>query len=92
MECLRLEGECTIYRAAELKPLLLDALKPSGRVILDLSGVSEIDSAGVQLLLLAKRQAEALSCEFSLSAPSPAVAEVFQVLDLHGQFGLQAAA
>jgi len=42
-------GELTIYRAAELRDLLLAGVAAGARRF-DLSGVTEIDSAGLQLL------------------------------------------
>lgn len=83
---LRIEGELTIYRAAELKPALLQPLA-AGSVELDLSAVTEIDSAGVQLLMLAKREASLHDSGFRLANHSAAVLEVFELLDLAGYFG-----
>ena len=51
---LRIEGELTIFRAMELKPVMLADPLPEE---IDLSGVTELDTAGVQLLMLAKRTA-----------------------------------
>ena len=81
---LRLEGELSIYRAAELKQALLDEPAPSE---LDLSGVTDIDSAGVQLLMLAKKTAQTHQRELRLVAHSPAVTEVFELLNLALFFG-----
>ena len=80
---LRIEGELTIFRAAELKPLLLADPLP---LEIDLSGVTDIDTAGVQLLILAKNTARAQQRELRLVAHSPAVKEVFALLDLAGYF------
>lgn len=79
---LRLEGELTIYRAAELKPVILDAVRRAAEPVLDLSEVSEIDTAGVQLLLLARREAAALDRPLQLQAPSHPVQEAFELLAL----------
>jgi anti-anti-sigma factor len=84
---LRLDGELTIYRAAELKPLILESLHKAAELEIDLSGVSEIDSAGVQLLMLAKREAQATRCQVRFSGHSPAVLEVFDLFDLAAYFG-----
>jgi anti-anti-sigma regulatory factor len=59
---LRIEGELTIFRAMELKPVLL-AVPPVDEV--DLSGVTDLDTAGVQLLMLAKKTALAASATSS---------------------------
>ena len=80
---LRIEGELTIFRAAELKPVLLDHPAPSE---IDLSGVTELDTAGVQLLLLAKATALSEHRELRLMAHSPAVTEVFELLNLGAHF------
>ncbi|MEO8299169.1 MAG: STAS domain-containing protein [Burkholderiales bacterium] len=84
---LRIEGEFTVYRAAELKSLLLDAVASEPLVEVDLSAVSELDTAGLQLLMLAKRSALAANRELRLVKHSPAVVDVLQLLDLAAYFG-----
>ncbi len=79
---LRIEGELTIFRATELKPILL---APTLREI-DLSKVTELDTAGVQLLMLAKKTAQAAQRELRLVAHSPAVIEVFELLNVAAYF------
>ena len=80
---LRLQGELTIYRAAELKQALLAEPAP---IEIDLSGVTDIDTAGVQLLMLAKRVAQTEKRELRLVAHSQAVSEVFELLNLAAYF------
>ena len=88
MAGLSLDGELTIYRAAELKELLLNALAAgSGDLEVDLSGVSEFDSAGLQLLMLAKHTARQRGRELRLTGHSPAVLEVFELLNVAAHFG-----
>jgi len=81
---LRIEGELTIFRAMELKLALLP-VPPLTEI--DLSGVTEIDTAGVQLLMLAKKTALAEGRELRLLAHSPAVIEVFELLNVAAYFG-----
>lgn len=81
---LRIAGEMTIFRAAELKPLLLDTPAPTA---VDLSEVSEIDTAGLQLLLVARRDALAQQREFRLVAPSGAVVDLLALLEVTALFG-----
>jgi anti-anti-sigma factor len=86
----RIDGEFTIYRAAELAASLKAALAatPDGGVLdVDLSDVAEMDSAGVQLLLAAKRSADESGRALRLSGRSSAVAEVLAILQLTGHFG-----
>lgn len=88
---LRIEGEMTIYRAAELKDTLLapfgSARQDAPQIELDLSAVSDIDCAGVQLLMLAKKTAQQRHGELRLTGHSPAVVEAFELLNLSGYFG-----
>ena len=81
---LRIEGEFTIFRAMELKPALLPT-PPLDEI--DLSGVTDIDTAGVQLLMLAKKTALAEKRELRLVGHSPAVIEVFELLNVAAYFG-----
>jgi anti-anti-sigma factor len=78
-DVLRIEGELTIFRAAELKAQILGKKAPA---TIDLSGVTEIDTAGLQLLLLASRTALAEQRTFCLVAPSAAVREVIELLNV----------
>jgi anti-sigma B factor antagonist len=84
---LRIEGEMTIYRAAELKETLMTALEHPAGLEIDLSGVTEIDSAGIQLLLLAKRSTTANQRPLRLIGHSSAVTDAFDLLNLVGYFG-----
>jgi anti-sigma B factor antagonist len=84
---LRIEGEMTIYRAEELKRALIGPLLNAEQLEVDLSGVTEVDSVGLQLLLLAKRTARTLQGELRLVGHSPAVLEVFDLLKLAAYFG-----
>ena len=80
--CLAVEGEMTIYRAAELHPALLDAVRTQDAPALDLSAVTEFDSAGVQLLLVARREAARLGKRLVLAGASPAVRDACALLGL----------
>lgn len=84
---IKIEGELTIYRASELCVALQAALLQPGDLEIDLAEVSEMDSAGVQLLMAAKRSAQASQRQLRLTAHSPAVLEVFETLDLAAHFG-----
>lgn len=80
--CLAVEGEMTIYRAAELKPALLEAVRAQDAPALDLSAVTEFDSAGLQLLLMARREAQRLGKPLHVAGASPAVRDVCALLGL----------
>jgi anti-anti-sigma factor len=84
MSSLAVEGELSIYRASELKAALLDAVASGDALELDLSKVTEMDSAGLQLVLLAAREAKAAGKCFGIAARSPQVDEVLQLCGLEG--------
>jgi len=84
---VRLEGELSIYRAGELKQLLLDALNACDDLQIDLGGITEIDSSGVQLLLLIKNEALRCGKTFSMSRHSLAVIELLELYNLSPWFG-----
>jgi anti-sigma B factor antagonist len=83
---LALAGELTIYAAADLKRDLEAALE-EGDLELDLGGVEEADTAGIQLLLWLKGEAHAKGRNLVYSRHAPAVVEVMDLLGLAGQFG-----
>jgi len=63
---VQIELPLTIYHAAELKELMSDALERGAGVCFDVSAVPEIDCAGVQLLVAARRSAadRRQACDF----------------------------
>ncbi|MDO8772862.1 MAG: STAS domain-containing protein [Burkholderiaceae bacterium] len=82
-----IEGEMTIYNSLELKDKLLAPLDQCAHMEIDLAGVSEIDSAGLQLLVMAKNEATARGKTLRISGHSPAVLEILDVCNLEGFFG-----
>ena len=86
-KCLaRVEGEMTIYNAEALKEKLAPVLADKRPLEINLADVSEIDSAGVQLLMLAKKERAAQEHKLTLTEHSPAVVDVFELMDLVGYF------
>lgn len=84
---LMLDGAMTIYNAAEIKERLITSLRAAAVLQLDLSNVSEIDTAGFQLLVLAKREAQRLKHDLRIVAHSPAVQDVIEFFNMAGFFG-----
>ncbi|MSQ68083.1 MAG: anti-sigma factor antagonist [Gammaproteobacteria bacterium] len=83
---LKLVGELNIYAAAALHARLQATLVEGGPLELDLSEVSELDSAGVQQLLLLKRECELTGRALRVSAVSDAANAVLTLLNLRQQF------
>ncbi len=86
---LRIEGDMTIYRAAELKQTLMDGLRNHRQLEFDLSGVTEMDSAGFQLLMLVKREAQDAGKSVRFVAHSQACIEVIDTFSMAAAFGDQ---
>jgi anti-sigma B factor antagonist len=84
---LGIDDDLTIYTAAALKQALLDPLGRADEVEVELSRVAECDTAGFQLLVLLKREAEAEGKRLSLTGHSPAVLKVFDLYNMAGYFG-----
>ena len=80
-----IEGEFSIYRAAELAQALQawwPEAEAGGAVHVDLGAVTEMDSAGLQLLLSLQRSAQTQRLDFQLTAASDCVAEVLTLCAL----------
>jgi len=77
----------TIYTALDQKNELMPHLKADKECQLNLSEVTEIDSAGVQLLIHMKKEASIINNKFSLYHHSQAVVEVMDLLNLTAFFG-----
>ena len=84
---LTLETDLTIYNAPDHKRTLLAALEQANVVELDLAQVAEIDSAGLQVLLLAKRESLAAAKELRIVGHSPAVHELLDFFNVASYFG-----
>lgn len=84
---IAIEGELNIYTAAEWKQRLQDLVEQGENLELDLGAVQELDTAGLQLLIMAKREANARNRQLSLSNHSQAVLEVFELCGVAAFFG-----
>ncbi|MBS1162083.1 MAG: hypothetical protein H6R15_4502 [Proteobacteria bacterium] len=84
---LEITGELNIFTAAELRLQLLEALATGTELEVDLAQVGEIDSAGLQLMLAAKREAASRNLDLHFTGHSPAVCEALELLKLSGQLG-----
>ena len=84
---LPLEGEMTIYNAAEMKARLIEAIDNHKELEIDLARITEMDSAGFQLLLLAKREAGNQKKSLRLSNHSEACLELINLYHTAEFFG-----
>ena len=86
LSLLHIEGDMTIYTAAELKAELMIPMAQPGEREIDLSQVSDMDSAGLQILILAKREAARSGNHLRLTGHSRAVLEVLDMCNLAPYF------
>jgi anti-anti-sigma factor len=77
---LRLRGELDIAWVGDLTDALDRAAGP--QVVVDLSGLSFVDSSGAAALVRATQAAESAGRRLALVRPSPPVARVFELLGL----------
>jgi len=84
---IRVTGEVDLYSSPELRKKLLKTIPSSrGDVVVDLSGVSYIDSSGVATLVEGLRSARQHDIGFILSTPSEAVTQVLELARLDSVF------
>lgn len=86
MQTLDIQGELTVFTAAERKTQLLAFLKSSDELEINLADVSEIDTAGLQLLILIKREAAQANKTLSFVMHSQAVLEILELTNLTSAF------
>jgi len=84
---LTIDHDMTIYHAEALKSELMDKLEHHQVIELDLSRITEIDTSGIQLLMLAKRESMKQDKELRIVAHSPSVSELMDFYNIAGFFG-----
>lgn len=83
-QTLTLPDEVTIYEATTLHQTLSAALLSPDGATADLSHVAEIDTAGIQVLIWAGREAARLGHPLVLTRPSPVLLDTLALLGLTG--------
>jgi anti-anti-sigma factor len=84
---IRLAGELDIYAAATLREALLPILAQQHEIEIILDEVTEVDGAGLQLLIAAKGEAMRHGAQLQLSGHSVAVVKCLQLCRLTTYFG-----
>lgn len=88
MQTLELE-ELTIYTAAKEKANLVAFLATGDDLEINLANVEEIDTAGLQLLIMIKREAARQNKKLSFVLHSQAVLDILELANLSTIFGDQ---
>lgn len=81
------EGELTIYTAEQQKLQLMQAIEAQNAIVVDLSQVTELDTAGLQLLILAKLESHRRQVPFSMTGHTQAVLTVLDLCNMASFFG-----
>ena len=84
---ISLSEDLTIYHALEQKNQLLDALSSTDVLELDLLQVADIDTAGLQLLIMLKKEAQRAGKRVAIVAHSQPVHEVIDFCNLAAELG-----
>jgi len=84
---LTVAGDLSIYHAAKIKQRLIDGVRADSVLELDLSHVGEVDTAGFQLLMLAKRESQSLGHALRIVGHSQAVRDVIEFFNMVAFFG-----
>lgn len=84
---ISVDDEMTIYTALDHKHRFSECLRPGQSLQVNLAGVSEIDSAGLQLLMFLKQEATRLDIPLTLTQHSQAVVEVLELVNMATRFG-----
>jgi anti-anti-sigma factor len=81
-------GEVDADNCKELGAQLLDGTAGARRLVVDLAGLSFIDSSGISELLRVAERARDRDQAFELRDPSPVVKRVLEITGLLDHFGL----
>jgi len=84
---LQIVGSFTIFQATDFKAQLLELITDFGESLeIDLSAVEEMDTAGLQLLLLLRRELRAQHKNMVCVGMSPVVENMMEMLQLQHVF------
>ncbi|PCI27862.1 MAG: hypothetical protein COB67_07675 [SAR324 cluster bacterium] len=76
---LSFQEEFTIYDVAELKQQITTEVLDQGRVEIDLSDLSELDTSGLQLLIALQQSCRRNKQGFSISKVSPRIVALMEL-------------
>ncbi|GAB2181949.1 hypothetical protein DLREEDagrD3_21720 [Denitratisoma sp. agr-D3] len=83
-----IDGDMTIYDALAIKQHLITAARSNDSLNLDLSQVGAMDTAGVQLLIMAHKECQRQDKPFRITALSEAVSEIVGFYNLEALLGI----
>ncbi|MES0489800.1 MAG: STAS domain-containing protein [Leptospirales bacterium] len=84
---VKLEGELTIYFASQVLDAIYDLLNKTDKIAVDLSGIIEADTSGIQALIVIKREAFRRKKTIKYVNHSEIIVRLIDLLGLVGLFG-----
>lgn len=84
-----IDGGMNIYTISDIKKEMFESFHDCQSLELDLTGVTEMDTAGFQLLLLAKREAHLADKGFGMTGISEAASAVIGIYNMTAIFNRQ---
>lgn len=85
---LHMSGELTVFYVGDIKDRLMHYARDYTYLAVNLGEVSEIDTAGVQLLVLFKREGVKKSHTIVFNTPSQAIIDMAELLHMRLFFDL----
>jgi len=87
---ISISGELNIYCAMDVYQEHFEKLKLKEVVVIKLAGVTEIDTAGAQLLILLFREITSNKASYTITATSSAIEEYSHLFNLERYFNVDA--
>jgi anti-sigma B factor antagonist len=81
-------GEVDLLSSPALRHCLLMSCSPGTTVVVDMAGVTFMDSTGLGVLVGARSRAQAVGGELWLRQPTPQIARVLEITGLRRIFGV----
>lgn len=86
---LRFAGDLTIFQVGDYRRQLLEMPSGGQEAVADLSATTDLDGAGLQLLIALQKQLRAAGSELSLQDPAAAVTAALAACNLSDHFRLE---
>ncbi|HEX8305227.1 MAG TPA: STAS domain-containing protein [Jatrophihabitans sp.] len=87
---LEVRGEVDLHSAAQLQDRLLQVIAGGQSVVVDLTGLSFLDSTGLGVLVAARNQAQQAGAQLRLVCTSDRMLKLFRITGLDAVFEIYA--
>ncbi len=79
---IKIEGELSIYSVKSIYEEIKISLSYKNKLLLDLYHITEMDSAGLQLILLIQREFKKYNMPIEIEKQSSAVSDLFKLFNI----------